>query len=82
MSRLGTYDVVTMLLGAASYDAGMRRVMNRWVYNWAREGKITNYGDSKKAVWDSQEVLDQYARYVGTYDYNGEARPQTPPNCT
>ena len=83
MSRLGTYDAVTMLLGVAAYsEPEMRRVMTRWLYNWAREGKIKNYGDSKKAIWDSREMLDQYARYVGAYGCGGETRPEIPTDCT
>lgn len=83
MSRVRTYDAVTLLLGVAAYDgASMRRVMTRWIYNWAREGKIKNYGDSKIAVWDSREILDQYARIVGAYSCGGTARPETPPECT
>lgn len=37
----------------------------RWLYNSAQEGKIKNYGSPRKALWNSQEVLDQMARFVG-----------------
>lgn len=37
----------------------------RWLYNQAREHKITNYGSPKKALWNSQEVLDQMSWFVG-----------------
>lgn len=37
----------------------------RWLYNQAQEGKITNHGSPRKALWDSQEVLDQMAQFVG-----------------
>jgi hypothetical protein len=37
----------------------------RWLYNATQEGKIKNYGSPRKALWNSQEVLDQMARFVG-----------------
>lgn len=77
MSRVTTYDAVSQLLGVAAYrEPEMRRVMNRWLYNWAREGKITNYGTSKKALWDAQEVLDQYVRFVAPYSQGHVVRPE------
>lgn len=54
----------------------------RWLYNWARESKIRNYGDTKKALWDSREVLDQMSRFVAPYSCDGEAHSEMAPKST
>lgn len=59
--KLGTFDAVTYLFGDVS--VGMRRVLTRWIYNWARSGVVTNYGDAKKALWDVEE-LKRAARQI------------------
>jgi len=80
MARLSTYDVVSWLW-SPEVGAEMRRVLNRYLYNWAREGKITNYGTDEHALWDTREVLDQYARFVAPYRCGGEARSQSGSEC-
>jgi hypothetical protein len=72
---VSTRDAVTLCLaGDTSVD---RKRVARWIYNWAREGKITNYGSAKKAVWDTAEVLAQHARFVAPYSRAGEHVPNS-----
>lgn len=75
--RVDTYDAVTYLAGDRVNEVtpGVRRIMSRWLYNWAREGKITNYGSSAKAMWDLAEVLDAYRHSVRPYTKRQSSAP-------
>ncbi len=74
---LSTEEAITFLAGGRA-PAGVRRVLRRRLYGWAKDGLIVNHGGSQRgrALWDSGELdCVRQARNALPYDQTQAVTP-------